>query len=131
MGIWTASWPPGLFVEAQKFWLYSISFGIMIGFVQWYKLYMTPSILILPAEKDEKTEDKEGEEESKKATQEAKANVERRGKIMKGIVINLCDLSIPGAITGWVPVWGANVGWLSAVSTLLGSGDIWARIQGE
>jgi hypothetical protein len=111
MGIWTASWAPGLFVGAQKFWLYSISFGIMIGFVQLYELYMMPSILILPAEKDEKTEDKEGEEESKKATQEAKANVERRGKIMKSIVINVCDLSIPGAITGWVPVSDTNVGW--------------------
>jgi len=69
MGVWTASWAPGLFVEAQKFWLYSISLGIVIGFVQLYELYMMPSIL--PAEKDDEIEDKEGEE-SKKGKQEAK-----------------------------------------------------------
>jgi hypothetical protein len=43
--------------------------------------------------------------------------------------MDACDLLIPGAITGWAPTSPAIVGAATVISTVLGSEEIWVRVQ--
>jgi len=126
MGIWTTSWAAGLFIEAMKFWFYSLSLGIIMGFVQLYHLYTTP---LVASGKKEESDEKSKENEKVTQLTEITDRKEQRSKIMKKIVIDGCDLFIPGAITGWMVLSTANVGLLSVVSTVLAATDIWIRVQ--
>jgi hypothetical protein len=125
MGIWTTTWAAGLFVEAMKFWFYSLSLGIIVGVVQLYQLYMEPVVV-----SEEKTEVGEKSKENEKVIQiEITERKEKRSKIIKKIMIDGCDLFIPGSTTGWMVVSTANVGMLSVVSTVLAATDIWTKVQ--
>ena len=126
MGIWTTTWAAGLFVEAMKFWFYSLSLGIIVGVVQLYQLYMEPVVV-----SEKQTEVREKTAQNGKVIQmmEITEREEKRSKIIKKIVVDGCDLFIPGSTTGWMAVSTANVGMLSVVSTVLAATDIWTRVQ--
>jgi hypothetical protein len=126
MGIWTTTWAASLFVEAMKFWFYSLSLGIIAGVVQLYQLYMEPVVV---SEKKTKIGEKSKENEKVRQLMEITERKEKRSKIIKKIVIDGCDLFIPGSTTGWMVVSTANVGLLSVVSTVLAATDIWIRVQ--
>jgi hypothetical protein len=49
----------------------------------------------------------------------------------KQLVIDGCDLFIPGAVVGWMPFSPLTVGVAMAISTLLQLGDMWPRIQAQ
>jgi hypothetical protein len=126
MGIWTTTWAAGLFVEAMKFWFYSLILGVIVGVLQLYQLYMEPVVI-----SEKKTEIGEKSKENEKMIQmmEITERKEKRTKIIKKIVVDGCDLFIPGSTTGWMVVSTANVGMLSVVSTVLAATDIWTRVQ--
>ena len=126
MGIWTTSWAAVLFVEGMKFWFYSLSLGIIAGVLELYQLYMEPV-----AVSGKKTEIEEKNKENEKVIQlmEITERKEKRSKIIKKILIDGCDLFIPGSTTGWMVVSTANVGLLSVFSTVLAATGIWIRVQ--
>jgi hypothetical protein len=126
MGIWTTTWAADVFVEAMKFWFYSLSLGVIVGVLQLYQLYMEPVVI-----SEKKTEIGEKSKENEKMIQmmEITERKEKRTKIIKKIVVDGCDLFIPGSTTGWMVVSTANVGMLSVVSTVLAATDIWTRVQ--
>jgi peroxin-11B len=125
MGICTTTWAAGVFVEAMKFWFYSLSLGIIVGVVQLYQLYMEPVVV-----SEKKTEVGEKSKENEKVIQmEITERKEKRSKTIKKIVIDGCDLFIPGSTTGWMAVSTAKVGMLSVVSTVLAATDIWTKVQ--
>jgi hypothetical protein len=126
MGIWTTTWAADVFVEAMKFWFYSLILGVIVGVLQLYQLYMEPVVI-----SEKKTEIGEKSKENEKMIQmiEITERKEKRTKIIKKIVVDGCDLFIPGSTTGWMVVSTANVGMLSVVSTVLAATDIWTRVQ--
>jgi hypothetical protein len=126
MGIWTTSWAAGIFVEAMKFWFYSLSLGIIMGFVQLYHLYTTP---LVASGKTKESDEKSKQHKKVMRMTEITDRKEHRSKIIKKIVIDGCDLFIPGSTTGWMVVSTANVGLLSVVSTVLAATDTWIRVQ--
>ena len=87
-----------------------------------YQLYMTPG-----KELGRGKESKENEKVTKMV--EITEQKEKRSKIIKRIVIDGCDLFLPGSTTGWMAVSTANVGMLTVVSTVLAATDIWTRVQ--
>ena len=123
IGIWSTEWAPRLFLEAMKFWFYSISFSIILSLVL---LYSSLSKLAKPLN--------EGGSSSGKSSKEVDAEVKQKGHLqwdlIKKLAIDCCDIFIPGFTTGWLAVSSATVGMLGMVSTLLASIDIWERVQG-
>jgi hypothetical protein len=97
-----------------------------MGFVQLYYLYTTP---LVASGKKEESDEKNKKNEKVMQMMEITERKEKRSKIMKKIVIDGCDLFIPGSTTGWMVVSTANVGLLSVVSTVLAATDIWIRVQ--
>jgi hypothetical protein len=122
MGIWSTEWAGMLFVEAMKFWFYSLTFSILLTLVL---LYSTMS-------KSAGAVDDTGTS-SEKSLKEVDAAAERdsalRWNLLKKLMIDCCDIYIPGGITGWLMASSGTVGVLGMLSTLLASKDIWKRVQ--
>lgn len=112
------AWAAEVFLEANKFWFYSIVLSGLLGVVQLWNLKIMPRV---------SEEKKNGNVE--KAEQEMKEGKIKRSKITRRLVIDACDIFIPGFVTGWITVSSANVGMASVVSTVLASMDIWERVQ--
>ena len=127
MGVYKASWAPGLFVEAMKFWFYSIVLAIVGSVWEICGLYLTPSVVVDKG--DGKGNNKKEERKINDKRKEVEARDAKKKKIMKKLVMDGCDLFIPGAITGWMVASSANVGMLGVLSTVLASSDTWEKVQ--
>lgn len=121
MGVYPTSWAAPLFLEAMKFWFYSLSASLLLSVLEWFSV---------PGEKvvKEKNEKYDAEKEKVKFDMMER---KRRGRIAKRFVTDACDLFIPGSITGWLVIESANVGWCSVVSTFLAGMDVWVKVQSE
>ncbi|KAJ5052135.1 uncharacterized protein L3040_001894 [Drepanopeziza brunnea f. sp. 'multigermtubi'] len=129
MGVVSTTWAPGLFVEAMRFWFYSLSLGILGGLWELWGLRSYGLAVENVAGADEADEKKSKEREAEEVESRMREKVTLRRKIMKKVVIDACDLFIPGTTTGWLTASPATVGMLSAVSTVLAGADIWRRVQ--
>ncbi|TVY89144.1 hypothetical protein LAWI1_G004421 [Lachnellula willkommii] len=116
MGVHESDWAAPLFVEANKFWFYGICLSLLLGVVQLWKLGASPAM-----QGGEK-------EDAEKVKREMKEWGASRETFVKKLVIDGCDLLIPGVTTGWMVVSSANVGMAMVVSTVLASRDIWERV---
>ncbi|KAL2061866.1 hypothetical protein VTL71DRAFT_7244 [Oculimacula yallundae] len=119
MGVYRTSWASWVFVEAMKFWFYSLILGILLAVIELWNL----SWVDLSVSKEG------GKKAALDEESRARERALRRTSAMKKIVIDGCDLFTPGAVTGWLVVSSSNVGMLCAVSTVLGGRDIWDRVQ--
>lgn len=122
MGIWSTEWAKSLFLEAMRFWFYSISFSIVLNLVLLYSA-------IFKATGSLKRTKGSGETRLKVVESEVKqANVLQRN-LLKKLAIDCCDIFIPGFTTGWLVLSSGFVGILGMISTVLASTDIWKRVQ--
>jgi hypothetical protein len=125
MEIWNTTWGPILLLEANRFWFYSIIFSLIASFIQLYSIIVSPS----PDEIEKALRNgKKIKDSSEKGQLNTKERVLKQ-QIMKKVVIDGCDLLIPGHITGWMMTTPGIVGLATMVSTTLASGDIWARLH--
>jgi hypothetical protein len=123
MGVYETTWAAPLFLEAMKFWFYSLCASLLLGVIEWFSV---PEQLKVGKEKSEKDG---GDKKMKVKIEERERG--RRGRIVRKLVTDACDLFIPGSITGWLALESANVGWCSVVSTVLAGVDVWVRVQAE
>lgn len=66
-----------------------------------------------------------------KATPKAQAEAIDKGKIYRQLVIDCCDVFIPGSSIGWIPVGPTVVGTAQFISTVLAGQVIWNRVQAQ
>lgn len=50
--------------------------------------------------------------------------------LMKRVIVDGCDLMIPGSSLGWVSMGSEIVGMLMVLSTVVSMGDVWRRANG-
>ncbi|KAL2832780.1 peroxisomal biogenesis factor 11 [Aspergillus pseudoustus] len=109
MNVYHVSWYKPLLTEANKFWFYAIILSITRA--TWALLFTSaPTVTPSKTEKGAKTPAATGPSKS---------------ALVKGIVINACDLTLPGSFVGWVPATGLQIGIAMVVSTLLAGHNIW------
>lgn len=123
MGLLESEWAPKVILEANRFWFYSICLGHVVGVVKLWELGIGPPSII-GVDGDEKKDEKKS-----KAQEERRVWKVKGGEVVKKLLIDGCDILIPGSVTGWLVVSSANVGMASVVSTVLASVDIWERVQ--
>lgn len=121
MGILATEWAPGLFIEAMKFWFYSISFSIFLSLVMLYDSSSSEKV----GKRIKTRESSDGDEVRAVAKQRSAL----RRDLGRKLVIDCCDIFIPGSTTGWLAVSSGTVGFLGMTSSVLASLDIWARVQ--
>lgn len=153
MGATSFSWGPRVQLEANKCWFYSLAFSIILSLYELWApetpakenktLSSTPSSSgsTTPSEagnpmdgsRDEKDltgNTNEGSEQASTAPSAiSKPSTKSRAKIYNQLLIDTCDLFIPGAAVGWIPVGPILVGTASTISTTVAGKQIWNRVQ--
>lgn len=136
MGVYKTPWAAWLLLEANRFWFYSLSFSLVLSGLQLWQLLATTSAseTAMASEPENKVKVLRSGKAVKVATLEegikirGKERMAKRRAIAKKVMMDVCDLLIPGAMVGWIPVGSVTVGLTTVVGTLLASGDIWGRI---
>ncbi|QDS77988.1 hypothetical protein FKW77_002142 [Venturia effusa] len=151
MGLTSTSWDPHLLLESQKFWFYAIATSLLLSF---YRLLYTPTSATVSAaavvsEKDDATGKTEvsstiGKTEANNTTNNTTNNTSpiqtpvqtpiqtpliKNKEIYRQIIMDSCDLCVPGAAVGWIPITPLSVGICMFISSLLAMGSMWPRIQ--
>ncbi|KAL4963137.1 PEX11 domain protein [Aspergillus stella-maris] len=125
MNVARVNWYKPLMTEANKFWFYALSLSIMRCF--WELLF--PTVSTIPAkisEKDSSSGKGKGKGKGKAQTQQV---TPPKWPLIKRIIIDGCDLTLPGSFIGWVPASGLQIGIGMVVSTLLAGHEVWLRQQ--
>lgn len=132
MGLTSPSWGPHLLLESQKFWFYAIATSLLLSF---YQLLFTPTSTKFPTlvvnEKEattEKTSPAQATNTEKKTVVPAQATT-RNTDLYRQILMDGCDLFVPGAAVGWIPIETLSVGIFMSISSVLAMGSMWPKIQ--
>jgi hypothetical protein len=130
-------WSQAAFVQmhAIRFWFYSISCAILSIGIQMLGQWQ------LGGEDDSATQNaKAKQNRSKKNGKEdvtEKAGVDggaasppsRMLLLRRQLIVNLCDLTIPGSRLGWIQVNLTTVALATSVSSVIAGQDIWNRVN--
>lgn len=126
MAVYPVLWNDRVLAEANKFWFYALVLSVISGM---YDLLLSMSSPSQKAPTPNKKAQKVDVKEPEKASELSNGLSSSTRAIMTRAIIDVCDLSIPGAFLGWIPVGGSMVGMAMVVSTTLASQDIWAKAQ--
>lgn len=113
LNIWPVPWSSTVLVEANKFWFYALALSVF-GAV--YELVFH-SLSGKGGSRNEASN-------SSKGTAAVSAT-----SLVKRIVVDGCDLLIPGSFLHWTPFSDFEVGQAMVVSTAIASRDIWAGVN--
>ncbi|TID22361.1 hypothetical protein E2P81_ATG11463 [Venturia nashicola] len=119
-----------------KFWFYAIATSLLMTF---YQLFFTSTSATCPAsvigEKNALTEKTDISTTEKTSAKEKKTPNEARGRnnkdLYRQILIDGCDLFVPGAAVGWIPIETLSVGIFMSISSVLAMGSMWPKIQAQ
>ncbi|KAL4889483.1 peroxisomal biogenesis factor 11 [Aspergillus ambiguus] len=117
MNILLVSWYTPLLMEANKFWFYAICLSLARAICELAFLDST-------AQKQHS-----GPEQKEKIDAVDPHPTPSATAILKRMVVDGCDLTLPGSFIGWTPVGDLGVGIAMVISTVVASQDIWARAQ--
>ena len=119
MNIWRVSWSTPLLIEANKFWFYAICLSITRTLWEWFCRSTAQS----------KPHVDEKEKRSEKPTSSEQVQVSSNVPLWERLVVDVCDLSLPGCFVGWIPLSDFGVGMAMIVSSVVASRDVWVKGQ--
>jgi hypothetical protein len=119
MNVYPVYWNKPVIVEAYKFWFYALALSI-VGAL-WGLLFASGSTSTSSSAGKVQKDERGG------STKERK--VGSSGPLVKRIVVDGCDLLIPGVFLGWIQASEVVVGMAMVVSTLVAGRDIWIKAQ--
>ncbi|CAG8947485.1 unnamed protein product [Penicillium salamii] len=114
MGVYAVPWNDRVMDQANTFWLYALSFSVA-GSI-WALLFSSTK---QPAQADAKNE---------KAQKVTPVQATAASTLVKGVMVDGCDLLIPLELLGWWPTGDVVIGSTMVLSTLLTAQDIWAKV---
>lgn len=117
MSIWIVPWYTPVLLEANKFWFYALCISI---FTTVWELLFGSTVQNEP-EKDNSDIDRKGEMVERPSSKPSSVPT----PLVKLLVIDGCDLFLPGSMLGWISVRNLGVGMAMVVSTVMASLDIW------
>ena len=126
MGVTDYEWGPPLQREANKCWLYAIAASFLISLFQ---LTALPNVTPV---KEEAHDDKKDAKPDGNLTKDGKLSGDGdrvRRKLYSQLVIDACDVLIPAAALGWIPVDQVTVGVAGSISSAVAGRQIWQRVQ--
>ncbi len=121
MNVLLVSWYTPILLEAYKFWFYAICIAITRTVLDLL------SSLEAPHTRENSTGEKEKEKTSVSSTSLKSASTFLC--LLKRLLIDLLDLTIPGSFLGWIPVGDMGVAAAMLASTILVWSTAWAKAQ--
>ena len=127
MKVTKTEWGPGVLQEALKFWFYAEVASILLSL---YDLFIIWTVPDAPTKSKPKVGTSEkGDSKAADATQPKAVSLESM-KIYKKLLIDCCDILIPGSGVGWISIDPIILGVTGCISTLVSMSDVWVRVQG-
>ncbi|KAA8642448.1 uncharacterized protein ATNIH1004_011392 [Aspergillus tanneri] len=120
MNVWLVPWYTTVLIEANKFWFYSICISITRSLLE-----SLLGFAIRPRTPKGRGQQKKKKED--KSTSSAPGS--STTTLLERIVIDSCDLALPGSFLGWTALGDLEVGMAMIVSTVVASRDIWSKSQ--
>lgn len=118
MDIWLVDWYQPLLVEANKLWFYAICISL------------ARSLIYLSTRSDKETKDKSsGAKGEKKVKESPSPSIPSRSSLVKRLLVDSCDLTLPGSCVGWLEIGDIGIGLAMVVSTLLPLAEMWATFD--
>ena len=128
MGITNYSWGPELQNEALKCWFYGIAWSIVLSLYQLTGLHATsPASTSLASKKP--IEKRAKQTAAKKKSSLTSADRAFRSRIYTQLVIDCCDIFIPGSAVGWIPVYQVFAGTCQTISSAVAAKQVWDRVR--
>ncbi|KAE8136019.1 peroxisomal biogenesis factor 11 [Aspergillus pseudotamarii] len=127
LGVHPVAWNTPVLVEAFKFWFYSLTLsvlGAVLGL-----LFTSPSSAGRKTGSNEKKKETKNAEKTVPNTDDSQSKAQRTA-LMKRIVVDGCDLLIPGVFVGWMQISELVIGVTMVISTVVSGGDAWVKAQG-
>lgn len=124
MDVARVSWYRAVMTEANKFWFYALVLSIMRCILE----ILSGSAKTQGQEKGQaKGQEKSSEKKDGKDKSPVPVLTPTPAKwpLVKKMIIDSCDLALPGSFIGWVPVTALQVGLAMVVSTLLAGHNVW------
>lgn len=132
LGATAYEWGPKVQMEANRCWFFALVTSIALSLHEILLSQTASSRASANGVADEKSNGHaEQREASNPATTKKGQSPPSAGltKIYSQLVIDSCDILIPGAAVGWIPVGPLVVGIASSISTTLAGSQIWQRVQ--
>ncbi len=131
MGATNTAWGPRLQLESNKFWFYGIAASILLSLCELLIPSPSSKSAVRKPEKDTTLRQNKTSKASRDNKQEpGKKALERRdGEIYKQLIIDICDISIPGSFVGWIQASQVTVGIAMSISSALAARDIWNKLH--
>jgi hypothetical protein len=128
MGVTDAIWGGLLFREAQKFWFYAIATSILLSVVELWSATWIPASADRSPESKSKIEGSEEQAGSSKGPNAAdSARILQQNKLRSQLVMDCCDIFIPGSFLGWTPLAPLYVGIAMSISSALAMRVLWIQ----
>lgn len=127
MGVTNSSFGARLQHEADRCWFYGIAFGILLSVYRLIRIFLER--WISPSAKNEAKNTQD--EKPKEVSTEAVTDDIIYMALLTRLVIDCCDLTIPGSTLGWIPVELSVVGAAQFTSSALAGMQIWQRVQAD
>lgn len=121
MNIWLVPWYTPVLIEGNKFWFYAICISIA----------RTVGVLLFGLGTQPETQTGHPQTDQKGGPEEPLPSqpVSSTTSLLKQIVVDGCDLTLPASFLGWISLGNLGVGGAMVVSTVLAWGDVWWRVQ--
>ncbi|KIW67029.1 hypothetical protein PV04_06307 [Phialophora macrospora] len=133
-GTWRP-WAVATQTEALKLWFYALAVSVVLDLYEILLVYSPDSTASSPAPATSKG-GAPVNEEKKQASRRADAGADssafdaaKRRSTYRQLIIDGCDLLIPGAAVGWLALDPITVGVAGTISALVGGSDAWARVK--
>lgn len=132
MKVTSSSWGPEVLQESLKFWFYALSASILLSI---YDIRMTWTTIEAVSEVTQNGQavgmgdSKKSHKTTPVSSKPSSAASIGTASIYKKLLIDCCDLLIPGAATGWIVTDPVTIGVTGCISSLLSMEDIWKRVQ--
>lgn len=119
MDIWLVPWYGPVLVEANKLWFYAICISL------------TRSAMQLSAKSAVATKSKSNAVKRKNKTKDISLSdtAPSRPALVKRLVVDSCDLTLPASCVGWLEVGNMGVGLAMVVSTVVSLAEMWEMIN--
>lgn len=104
----STTWINNIQTEAYKFWFYGLALSVL-GAV--WSLFTTTTTT---------------SGQSKKRNEKSAATA----TLVKRVIVDGCDLMIPGSLLGWMSIGSETVGMAMVLSTVVSMRDVWIQANG-
>lgn len=122
MDIWQVPWYTPVLMEANKLWLYAIALSITR--TAW-NLVSGPAAQKEAPKANTDTSEKKAKSDSPSPSPPGPS----KAYLLKRIIVDCCDFTLPASFLGWVPLGDFGVGVAMTVSSVLAWPDLWATTQ--